>query len=274
MLVTCDYQISDFCKIEYDLTKSGLYQNKKRNNGKYRCKYCAISATHEGSKSHFFKNYKIEHSFFKNIDNEIKAYLLGVIAGDGHVSRKNIEVCANLKDVETLELIKSNLASDVPIRPKKQSNCSFIKFTSKEMSKDICKHLKIKPGKKSDKIQLPNLSTKLKGHFIRGLMDTDGCIDNPSKSTCPRCYYSSSSSKMRDDIQKWAKDKNIKTYQSGIKVYFVGKNAFQFMNEIYKNNNFSLSRKKEYYEVWKTWKSYEGTSLKPTKRKANRNNNE
>lgn len=64
--------------------------------------------------------------------------------------------------------------------------------------------------------------------------------------------------------------KNINSYKSGIKLYFVGKNAIGFLNFIYDKHSVCLSRKKAFYDIWKTWKSYEGTHMYPSKRKLNR----
>ncbi len=83
----CNWQISEFCQKEYEITKYSL-KNNIINNGKYRCKYCAIAETHNGSKSHYFKYSLINHNFFNEVNTEIKAYLLGLIAGDGHIGKK------------------------------------------------------------------------------------------------------------------------------------------------------------------------------------------
>ena len=102
----CDFQKSPFCKKEYQIERYSVARNKRKNNGKYRCKMCAIQDTHLGEKSHYFKNFKINHNFFNEIDSEIKAYLLGVIAGDGSVGVKHVELVANTTDIETLYLFK------------------------------------------------------------------------------------------------------------------------------------------------------------------------
>ena len=269
--IICQFQISQFCQKEYTITRSNLRKNKKRNNGKYRCKLCGIFDTHEGSKSHYFKYDQINSSFFENIDNEIKAYLLGVIAGDGSIlNNKLVSLVASKQDIETLILFQKNLSLQSPIT-NKSDNCSWIGITSKQMAADLHRHLNIYTNKKSDKITIPNISKKLIPHFLRGLMDTDGCIANPrAKQPQPRCFYSSTSVQILQQVQAYANQFGIKSSINGIKLEFGGMNAIKFMDIIYTNHNFCLSRKKEYYDIWKTWIPYEGTSINPTKRKLKR----
>jgi len=269
--IICQFQISQFCQKEYTITRSSLRLNKKRNNGKYRCKLCGIFDTHEGSKSHYFKYDQINSSFFENIDNEIKAYLLGVIAGDGTIAdNKRVSLVAAKRDIETLTLFQTYLSPQSPI-VNKSDNCCFIGITSKQMAADLHRHLNVYTNKKSDKITIPNISKKLIPHFLRGLMDTDGCIANPrAKQPQPRCFYSSTSHQILKQVQNYVNQLDIISAIRGIKLEFWGMNAIQFMDIIYKNHNFCLSRKKEYYDIWKTWIPREGTSIRPTKSKLKR----
>lgn len=265
--VECDFKLSKLCKKTYTVGKYRINYNRLKNNGKYRCKFCAIEFTHSGSKSHYYKYYKIDHDFFENINSEIKSYLMGVIAGDGSITANQIGIVANSKDLETLELFQKLIAIDVPIKNKKESNCKSIVFTSKKNVDNLCSHLHINPGKKSDKISLPKLNDNLMSHFIRGLMDTDGCIDNPHTSkSSPRCFYSSTSKLILNEIKELMASKNINSYISGIKLFFVGKNAIMFLNYIYANSHFSLSRKRDFFLIWNTWVPYNGTSVNPSKR--------
>jgi len=265
--VVCDYKTSPLCKETYSIGKYRVNYNRNKNNGKYRCKYCAINDTHLGHKSHFYKNIEINHDFFNNIDCEIKAYLLGVIAGDGSISTKQIEIVAANKDIETILLFQQYVAPGAKIYKPKNSNCSRIKIQSKNIVSDLCRHLKINTGKKSDKIIVPDILDTLFPHFFRGLIDTDGCIDNPYKAKTIRCFYSSTSRKILEEISFKMNNIDIFPYINGIKLNFVGRNALKVLNYLYKDASFALSRKKEYAEIWRTWKPYEGTIINPSKRK-------
>lgn len=262
--VKCDFQVSEFCKKDCIVGKYGYSRNVKINDGKYRCKYCAIFETHEGSKSHYFK-YKKDDEFFDKIDTELKAYLLGIIAGDGHVTRKEVSVVAHKIDINTLMLF-NNVVNGINILSKGE-NCLQVNITSKKIASDVRKHLKIKAGKKSNLITLPDLPDNLMWHFIRGLVDTDGCVDNPFTSKySPRCYYSSTSTVILNEVLMFCKNKNINGYLTGIKVCFVARAAHAFMDKIYSNASFYLPRKHAFYTVWNTWEPFKGTVIRPSKR--------
>jgi hypothetical protein len=263
--VKCDFQTSEFCKKEYLRSKYAILLNRKKNGDKYRCKYCAIQDTHFGEKSHYFKNKLIYHDFFINIDSEIKAYLLGIIAGDGSIYRKQVSLVAADKDIETIELFKKYICPEASISF--HGNCKVINIISRDLVRDLCKHLKINYGKKSDKISLPDLNEDLMPHFIRGLVDTDGCIDNPytTKKNTVRCFYSSTSKLILTQIKNKFNDLNINSCLNGIKLTFCGKFGLSFLNYIYKDATFALSRKKAFYDIWKTWKPKMGTCIRPSK---------
>jgi len=271
--IICDFQISEFCKINYKICKGNIRINKKNNNGKYRCKYCAIFDTHEGVKSHYYKKSNTNtknisnknDNFFTNIDSEIKAYMLGVIAGDGSISKdKSVSVVAHYSDVETIYLFKDNISNQSKIS--KDGNCKKIHITSKQLASDILRHLKIKSGKKSDKIVLPDLDDNLMIHFIRGLVDTDGCIENPFTSKySPRFFYSSTSKKILEQIKLFFKKFNINPFITGIKLTFSGRDAVAGMNLLYKDSEIFLRRKHAFYKIWSTWEPKKGTCVKPSK---------
>ncbi len=250
--VECDFKISNNCVVNQNIGSYKLKENRLRNNGKYRCKYCAIEDTHLGEKSHFFK-FEKNNTFFENIDNEISAYLLGVIAGDGHISKSSnsVSIVANKKDIETLNLFKTNL-SNINLAQKKKSNCLIYSITDRKIRNDLCKVLQISPGKKSDKIVLPNINDNLMFHFLRGLLDTDGWINNfYGKTKQPRFYFSSTSNNILIQIKMFFEKYGIKSRIEKIKLVFDSKNASSALDLLYTNENVSLTRKKERYLLWK-----------------------
>jgi len=245
MYVTCEFNTSDKCVKEYLIGKYEYNKNIKRNNGRYRCIFCAINDTHLDK-----SKYDIDYSFFNKIDSEIKSYLLGIIAGDGHINSKceYLEVVANNQDIETLLLIKKHISHNNNIkRHNSSANCSKILICSKSLCKDICKQLNILPGKKSDKISLPNLDNSLIIHFIRGLMDSDGWISAKNK----RCFYSSSSQMILKQVQEFASKYKINSNIHGIKLDFCGDNANMFLTMLYDKAKFFLKRKRERFGEWK-----------------------
>jgi riboflavin synthase alpha subunit len=252
--IICDFQISDNCEINYTICEYGYRKNVRNNNGSYRCKKCAATMTHL-SKS---KKYNTAHDFFSIIDSELKSYLLGVIAGDGHIAKNGqcLEIVANNQDISTLELFKNNISPNNIIKPHSSSeNCSKIIICSVSMCKDICTHLNVNPGKKSDKISLPEWDDTLIIHFIRGLLDTDGWIkemneENRAKS----CFYSSTSPFILEQIKLFISKFGINSKIDGIKLIMYGNNAFNFLKLIYNDAIVFLPRKHNRFLNWcKLW---------------------
>ena len=206
----CCYQISDACEKEYTINEYEYNKNLRHNDEKYRCIKCAAVLTHLNKN----KKYHTNWDFFSCIDTEIKAYLLGIIAGDGHISKNYqvLEIVANNQDLSTLELFRSYISPDNIVKSHSSSeNCSKILICSVSICKDICRHLMIKSGKKSDKIILPSLPEDLMFHFIRGLLDSDGWVKELKIDDRGRkCFYSSTSVKILQQIQELLKNIGIK----------------------------------------------------------------
>lgn len=138
------------------------------------------------------KKYKPElipgnRDYFETIDTASKAYWLGFIVGDGCVRyNKNaqtyvlaIKLC-NI-DFEHLEKFKTDIESSHTIRyyntyNEKYDNIRY--YTSIEISGEkLCKDLDRNGAKfnKSKELSLPNLPDNLMRHYLRGLIDADGC---------------------------------------------------------------------------------------------------
>ena len=62
--------------------------------------------------------------------------------------------------------------------------CSF-KVSSKQISKDLCRHLQINYGKKSYSVRFPKLE-KFNEYFLRGYFEGDGFVRDPTKSKIKR----------------------------------------------------------------------------------------
>ena len=119
-------------------------------------------------------------NFFENIDSEIKAYLLGFFAADGHIEKRQdydsytLRIGVQLNDSHILKLYLKNISKDTVISCKK--NFASIAVTSKKIGEDLLKlgydHLKTYTMK-----TIPDLPENLMYHFIRGYFDGDGsCI--------------------------------------------------------------------------------------------------
>lgn len=146
------------------------------------------------------KRYRIikNHDYFKNIDNEKKAYILGYTIADGCVSiepkkknnkiyseSKRLSYCVSIDDKEIIESIRSEISpttkiiefhnSKGAINRKLQIN---LRISSAKIVDDLI-NLNVIPNKTyhSDfEFDFLNLNESLIRHFIRGFMDGDGSV--------------------------------------------------------------------------------------------------
>jgi len=272
VLIECDFKSSLKCKGQYLKLYKNILLGRKNNDGKDRCQYCFNSLTKTGINNFNYK-YDKKEDFFENIDTELKSYLLGFIAGDGCIKKDGLFLENHIEDIEILDLFKTHICpSAVPYKhsdPIRGANTMCLKIHSVQMVKDLCKHLKLNTyGKKSHKIQLPDLSKDLQWHFVRGLFDSDGNIASPfSKKTSPTASICSMSDKIRADIKKLCDENNIGYYKTegNFSVLFGGNNCLDFLNIIYNNANYFLTRKHKLWGIWKTWKPGLGTVVRPRK---------
>ena len=119
----------------------------------------------------------IDLDYFKEIDNEHKAYWYGFLFADGHVNKKFVMIGLQKGDKKTLVDFLHDIHSDYPIRNDKNGN-PVITITSI----DFAKHLLDKGfnhrksyGADFQKI-ISYVPDNLIHHFIRGMFDGDGSI--------------------------------------------------------------------------------------------------
>ncbi|MGR3302386.1 MAG: hypothetical protein ACUZ8I_07755 [Candidatus Scalindua sp.] len=142
-------------------------------------KFHGISSTYSPKGNRL---YTIDHSFFKTIDSEEKAYTLGFITADGYVDKKMkaVTIAIQKRDTHILKAIQKAMNSNAPIRNKKKSlfgndDLAIINLCSKSMVKDIAKY-GIIPAKSLHTFY-PTIPSVFDRHYIRGLMDGDGHIN-------------------------------------------------------------------------------------------------
>lgn len=128
---------------------------------------------------------KINHNYFKVIDDEHKAYWLGFLYADGYNNEKFYQVEITLKDEDKyiLEELKKDCESIYDIKYKEVNlngkifPCNRLTLYSKEISQDLkklgCMQKKSLIIKFPTKEQVPN---SLIHHFMRGYFDGNGCI--------------------------------------------------------------------------------------------------
>lgn len=129
-------------------------------------------------------NYSANHSFFSQIDNEVKAYIWGYFTADGCNVANNNSVNITSIDLDILERMKIEFEYDGPIYlakpPKKfpdRQGAHVLSIGSPQISQDLTR-LGCMPNKTFlTTFPSENLLQKhLQRHFIRGLLDGDGSI--------------------------------------------------------------------------------------------------
>lgn len=159
----------------YSPTQIAEKYNCSNINITRRLKKEGIHFTRDYSKTRYSRSnrHKINLNFFKLIDNEIKAYFLGIMYSDGSVSENQFYL--KLKDEDVVVKFKEALECDYPIRHNEVPYYNYIlEISSKEMCNDLIK-LGCTPNK-TKTINFPNIDPSLYRHFIRGFMDGDGSI--------------------------------------------------------------------------------------------------
>lgn len=141
---------------------------------------------------------KFNDNYFDSIDTEIKAYLLGFIYADGYISstpiddtkEKNIytiEVSIQSRDIEILELMKSEFKTPRPIlKCKGNHNNERVRLIVNSMHMwNVLNDYGCTPRKSfTEKFPNENIfkDKSLIRHFIRGYFDGDGCITYSDKT--------------------------------------------------------------------------------------------
>lgn len=203
------------------------------------------------------RHYKINTSYFKNIDTEAKAYYLGFIQCDANITDRNIHLTLNRKDRAILELLCNEIGI-THTYPKdfishKEFEHSQVIISSKEICNDLEK-FNIIP-KKSYSIKFcANLidNNELIRHYIRGCFDADGHIST-RKDGQLRIGICSCSYDFLMELQKYlclilnlnpTKIRKSKTNNVYNFAYSGNNAAKKLATYLYSNCNFFLARKR------------------------------
>lgn len=253
--VECDFKISKKCKNKYKLQYRKALEWAKNNNGRILCKYCSAAIKQSGRANTNCKYKSLDDNFFEVVDTELKAYLLGWIASDGHIAKKTSAIIINIhkRDGVVLEQIKNSFCKELKIKYNKKRGMASLTINSKKIHEDVCKLLGIDGGgKKSDIVKFPSLySDELRWAFLRGYFDGDGHVGlKKSRFPYPRCSISSDSISMLNSIKEFTGNP-AKIVKNQIEWY--GTSALDFLHKLYVNAKFYLQRKQNMYCDISTW---------------------
>ncbi len=148
--------------------------------------------------------YRCDHTFFKTVDNELKAYWLGFIGADGCISDKN-ELLIGLsgKDTEHLETFKQHLGSEHPLKHyMSKYNTPMVKLSigSKELCTDLNRYGVV--PRKANILEFQKLPDNLLHHYMRGYVDGDGGFALTSSKYPSLRFYVAGNEKFLLEFQK------------------------------------------------------------------------
>lgn len=221
---------------------------------------CSMKCANEIRKTRYLgednpnAKYKYDRNFFKEINTEFKAWLLGWIASDGNINSRSITICIHQKDIDVLQQIQDNFCSDIPIK-RKNETLVYYSIPSKEIINDVCNILNIKPSKKSHIISVPKLdNNEMIRHFLRGYFEGDGSIRKVNyEKRSPECNICSYSDKMLTSINEISPKCSSLSFKNH-SIAWYGVNALDFLGFIYNDSIFKMKRKYELYQNIAQWK--------------------
>ena len=219
---------------------------------------------------------QLDEHYFENIDNEEKAYFLGLIVSDGCIYSQNIRssmVTITLQGCDKyilerfIKCIKSNkhITSD-------GRGCFEIQILSDIMVNDLRKY-GLFENKSLHTIFPKNLPKDLYCHFIRGLIDGDGSISfyNRQNRCChvKAIRFCQGNKKFVEDFIKFLHDnigtKMVNVYQEKENLwscaYRANSDMILLINYLYKDATIYLTRKKEKCDlIYKEFLKYKSNS--------------
>lgn len=139
--------------------------------------------------SQYTRHYYCNEHFFDVIDNEAKAYWLGMLAADGSIQHPKdggqnvVQFGLKASDVRHVESFKKALSSTYPVHVHFYDRRSLATIGAR--SNILCNALAlygVVPNK-APKLLFPQLPEHLMPHYIRGYFDGDGCVHTVKGTT-------------------------------------------------------------------------------------------
>ena len=130
-------------------------------------------------------------NYFENIDDEFKAYFLGLIITDGCIHNTKgkqslISITLNEKDKYLLDAFKKHIKSNKNITYDGRGCCQ-ITILSNKMVNDL-KQYGLIPNKSLKTVFPSNIPNHLYPHLIRGMIDGDGSIAFYARKDRKKCH--------------------------------------------------------------------------------------
>ena len=215
--------------------------------------------------------YHVKDDYFEKLNNERKAYFIGLISADGCIKEEPLKkraryLCITLSgdDYYLINELKKDIAPTAilyceAIRNPKHQIQHKLQVTSQKLCDDLLKY-NITP-RKSLTLKFPEVDSKWYPHIIRGYFDGDGTITSFQRKVTQKPqlniqivgtyeYLESVSiilnqyaGMTRVKVAKYPKENNHRLCICG------NRNIFKFYSYIYTDSTICLKRKKERMKI-------------------------
>lgn len=206
---------------------------------------------------HGCKKYQINEKFFDLIDDESKAYWLGVML-TGSTSSKLIRLSFKKTDELHLKKFLTSLSSTHPIKYQKKDNFvqAYVSIGNNHM-----RNVLIYKGVITNEKKIYSVSKELEKHYWRGVIDGGGKIDFKNK-TIGITGNRNICEGFKSFCNKYIKtNANVKPHDSTWSFRLHGNIAFDIANILYKDSKIFLDRKHSEYLLW--FDSYNNSPIYP-----------
>lgn len=218
-----------------------------------------------------FEKQKVNVDQFKNIENPISAYILGLLWTDGHVSKRNNSIVfsntfPDFNYFETIFKLTGNWGKSIS-KSKNTWKDHCVLYTSNKFLKDFLVEHNFQ-NKELGFSKIYNLiPNKYKIYFIRGLIDGDGCFYSRIKTSQFNFSLCSSYNQnwdcfeeiLRDAEINWKIERTKSKSGSYSKIHISGRLRIikfgDFIYQNYNNDKMGLERKYNKYLEAKNYNS-------------------
>ena len=211
-------------------------------------------------------NYFLDENWLDVIDNEFKAYFLGIMMSDGYISTENrLGLRLKKDDDYFVKEIFSHFSKGYGLKSK------GITLTSKILQSKLIDYGIIR-NKTNFELSIPKIDKNLIRHFIRGYFDGDGSISILKNKKYCQVYICSVSKNVLLEMKKFLEEHSIQTkiyteFRTNKKYKIRNKefsnckdmhtlrvekheNLLKFYEFLYKECNIKLQRKYDKYKQY------------------------
>lgn len=218
------------------------------------------------------RTHTFDENFFSVIDSNLKAYFLGFIFADGYVAQASakkgaiITIEISYKDIDVLIAFAQSVkySGDIKVTYKKRGEeiykYALINLCSKKMSEDLLALGLL--NNKTKNISFPSVSKKFIPSFMLGFSDGDGSVFYNQATRGNSQWRLVCHENLVEPIKKiiYEVTKTQPCVQSHWRTSYIkvislgGRSALNWLEWMYKDAPFTLSRKKEKYEkIQNSW---------------------